>query len=181
LRTQPREAWSPQPYSQVSAALRRSGHDAAARSIAIQREVDRRRRGGLTVLDKISNLFLGVTLGHGYRPVYAAVWSLVIIVAGWLYFAELDDRCAPQGAPPLVAAGYAKAGSCDFKPPKRDAPDFQPLAYSIDTFLPFDLKQTTAWTPSESGRSTAAAVEAGLGWVFAALLLAGLSGLLRRE
>jgi hypothetical protein len=170
LASQPSRRWSPDPYDQVRAALRKAGHDAASRSIAVERERRRRMHARLGLGRPVNWLF-GAFLGYGYRPLYAFVWSAAVIFGGWLVFRGSDASCS----------GDPKAPMCDFKIPKEDAPDFDSLGYSADAFLPFDLKQVSSWTPLDKADSYVLWGEIALGWLFTALLLGAVTGLLRKD
>jgi hypothetical protein len=162
LRSQPEERWSPQPYERLAAALRLSGHESAARKISIERERERRRRGGLGWLARRLNGFLGATLGHGYRPVFALLWALGFVTLGWL---ALDLFLQPS----------------DFNT-KNNAPPFSPFGYSLDAFLPIvNLHQEEARVPKEMGWNVALWVHIAFGWLLTTLGVAGVTGLVRRE
>jgi hypothetical protein len=162
LRSQPTDGWSPQPYERLAAALRLSGHESAARKVSIERERERRRRGGLGSLARGLNWFLGITLGHGYRPVFALLWALGFITLGWL---ALDMLLEPG----------------DFTT-RDNAPPFSPFGYSLDAFLPIvNLHQEEARVPKEMGWNVALWVHVALGWLFTTLAVAGVTGLVRKE
>lgn len=154
--------WSPQPYGQVVAALRLAGEDTLARKIAIDREEQRRRRGGLSMLSQGWNWVLKNVLGHGYEPYRAFVAGAGVILIGWAVFNFLltpDDFKRDEGAPPMYS-----------------------LAYSIDVFLPIiDLGLADAWRPRELWVSVFVWAEVGLGWLLTTLGVAGVAGLIRQD
>lgn len=167
---QPDDKWSPHPYDQVRAALLESGHESKARDIAIAREEVRGGRGGLDRLAKRAHGAYGLLLAYGYKP-FRILWiSALIVLALWPAYRTLDTCRLP-------AAG-AQCGQ--FDAPGSGAPPFHALLFSIDSFLPIDLGQS-AWQPSEAGFAYLVAAETVIGWLFAALLLGAVTGILRRD
>ena len=93
---------------------------------------------------------------------------------------------------PILALGilvFAWASSAGLMQPTGDPPAilFDPLAYSVDVFLPIvDLHQESAWEPNTASVS-GLAVQYYLyfhilaGWFFTTLLVAAVTGLVRRE
>jgi len=162
--------WSPHPYDQVRAALLDSGHESAARKIALARERARRKRGGLSWLGKKVHGLYGLILGYGYRPLRFFIVSAVIIALFWVPFSRLHD--CPSGT----------RGRCkDFVVRKAEASDFSAAVYSADAFLPVDLKQTADWNPRRHVFQLLVASEAVLGWLMAGLLVGAVTGVLRRD
>lgn len=146
---------SPQPWQEIGAALRRGGHESGARNLAIGRERQRTRK--LPRLARPWRWLLDLTVGYGYRPWKALVASS-IVVGIWfvLYhcFVHFDTGRGPRSGE---------------------------LLYSVDAFLPIDLRYYSTWTPHETIGSVLGVVEAGLGWVLAALLIAAVGGVLRKD
>ena len=103
---------------------------------------------------------LRITIGHGYRPWLALLWALVIVVP----FALLVWR-APAST--FVPTGDGADGSP------------QPLAYSLDTFLPIvDLGEADQWTVTGGLRWVAWAVIL-LGWALSTIFVAGFTRIVR--
>jgi cytoskeletal protein CcmA (bactofilin family) len=147
--------WSPQPWQEIGAALRRQGHEEEARKIAIAREIQ--RTGQLPWRSKPARWVLRWTIGYGYKPLFALGWALGIV---------------------MVCAGLFKGA--DFHS-DADAPESGTILYSIDAFLPVDLGYFNSWTPHGVWWNALAILEAASGWVLAALLLGALTGLLKRD
>jgi hypothetical protein len=162
LRKQPDETWSPAPYEQLAAALRAAGHESAARKVSIERERDRRDRGGLGPWSSKLNWFLGLTLGHGYRPIFALLWALLSIAVG----AVLLDLFLQPG---------------DFRAKENPAP-YSPIGYSLDAFLPIiNLHQEESRVPRDLGWNVYLWVHIALGWLLTTLAVAGVSGIVRKD
>jgi hypothetical protein len=106
--------YTPQLYEQLAATYRKAGRDEAARRVAIAKQWRRRRE--LNPLGKLWNWLLYVTVGYGYRTWLAVPWLTVLLAAGTRVF----DHAYPKH---MVAA-------------RQPAPEFHPLAYTLDRLLP---------------------------------------------
>jgi hypothetical protein len=151
----------PQPYEQLRAFYRRSGNDAAARQVAIARQ--RRRRAQLPLTGKVWNSFLHWTVGYGYRTWQAALW-LIFLVA-------------------ISAPIFADAHPDDITPARRlsEIPPFEPVVYTLDVLVPVvSLGQRGAWIPHAAAQWCSVALTIA-GWALTTAVVAGLSGVLRRD
>ncbi|MFB2898072.1 hypothetical protein ACE1CI_34590 [Aerosakkonemataceae cyanobacterium BLCC-F50] len=125
-----KENFALQPYEQLAAVLKADGYQEAAIKVLIAKEDDRRKYGDLSALKKCWNCFLGLTIAHGYHPEKALIYSVTIILAGWIIFSQNSSLMT------------AKDGKNEFF-------TFNPLVYSIDTFMPgIDFHQESAWLPN---------------------------------
>jgi hypothetical protein len=164
-----REAeFSPQPYDQLAATLQASGHQDRSVDVAIAREDDRRRRGGLGSRGRAWSWILKQFIGSGYKPYKALAWSLVFVVAGALVF------------------GFAENDG-HFVQTTAKATPFKPVVYSLDTFLPIaDLQQERFRAPGGDG-FWAGSVQVYFwlhvlaGWTLVTLGILGLTGLIRTK
>jgi hypothetical protein len=161
LRCQADDRWSPYPYGQLAAALGQAGHETASRDVAIERERQRTRRGGLDRPSRLARRLLGAVVGYGYRPGFALLWAALVIAVGGLAFHRLHER--------------------DFTH-KPNPPTYHSLAYSLDAFLPIvNLHQEEARVPRALGWNVYLWIHIGLGWVLTTLGIAGVTGIVRRE
>ena len=182
----------PQPYEQVMRVLRTSGHEKDAIRIAVAREDARRKYGGLGHWSRAWSWLLKVTIGYGYKPHRALVGALVFILLGWLLFGfgyeqglMIPTKDAEIRNPLAAAIVGAPAGY----------PSFNPLIYSLDTFLPIvDLDQASKWQPND--HRTCSSFDRGvpcglllrwylwvqilMGWLLTTLGVAAITGLVRR-
>jgi hypothetical protein len=154
--------YSPQPYEQLAAVYRRAGRDQDVRTVAIAKE--RARRKTLTLPGKLWSLLLDVLVGYGYRTWKAGLAVLGLLVLGAGIFAA---------AHPQKMALAKKAGD--------PLPAFQPWAYSLDVLLPVvNLHQEEFWIPRGAARWWAwFSILAG--WLLTSIVLAALTGLLKRD
>lgn len=153
--------YSPQPYQQLASFFRRSGRPEDARAVAIAQQ--RRRRSQLSRLGRAANRFMDWTVGYGFRPWLAALWLAAFLVPAVLIF----DSEHPS----------------DLKP-TRDAarvPEFDPILYAVDVLVPvISLNHRDAWAASGSAQ-TWVLVFTVAGWALTTALVAGLTGVLRRD
>jgi hypothetical protein len=149
----------PQSYDQLAAAYRRAGDIEAARRVAIAKQWGRRRV--LNPLGRLWNWLLYLTIGYGYRTWQAGVWLLGLLVVGTRVF----DHAYPAH---IVAT-------------KQPAPAFHAAAYTLDVLLPIvDLGQQSAWQPRGAALRWSW-VLIGAGWVLTTAVVAGLTGLFKRD
>ena len=186
--------YHPQPYEQLAAVLRRSGHVAESKKVLMAKEKDLRKYGDLGPLARAWNWILGATIGYGYRVRRTLYCAAAVIGFGILVF-WLGHRAgliSPTFPPPAEAAA-----PCE----KRLDQAFCPWIYSLDTFLPIvDLHQECRWLPNRGGGDVVTTFwpdrylftwgdlvctwfwfEILAGWLLTTLALAGLTGLIRRD
>ena len=144
--------YTPDIYDQLAATYRRTGDSGAASKVAIAKQ--RRSRHPYSPLSWLWNL----TVGYGYRPWLAGVWLATFLAVGtWIF-----------GNAHMVATG-------------ANPPAFHPFAYTADVTLPIvDLGQKTAWEPQGTALYWSWALTAA-GWVLTTAVVAGLTGILKRD
>jgi hypothetical protein len=177
LRSQ--KQFSPEPYEQAIRVLRKLGHEREARLIAQAKQHDLRKRGTLDMGARIWNWFLEVTTGHGYKPWLALLWIMAFIIFGWGVFNLNKRDFIPTKEGVYLRPEYIQ----DRKVPKG-YPALNTLLYSADVFLPIvNLQQKDYWMPHK--RSVAGwlylPIHIVLGCFFTAVLVAGVSGLIRKD
>ena len=180
--------FEPQPYRHLAGVLRASGQRHEATKILVAAENDHRRLGSLSRWRRIVNWFYGATLDHGYRPQkafmrFAPVFLIVGTVLFWLgNDAALFSPRVNSSQSTVVVVG-------------DQYPRFDPIVYSIDAFVPvINLHQETYWLPDANADTRHGYavhwgdllrwyhwVHISLGWLLSFLLVAGLSGLVRKD
>jgi hypothetical protein len=157
--TRHKGGYKPQPYDQLAAAYRNKGDEEAARQVAIAKQ--RQRRTQLNPLGRAWNWLLYVTVGYGYRTWWAGIWLAALTVAGsWAFKLAYPDDFVPVGDAP---------------------PRFHPVAYTLDTVLPIiDLGQKRAWA-AQGVAMYASWVFIAAGWVLTSAVVAGITGVLKRD
>ncbi len=186
---------SPGSYLQLAAVYRARGDDVDARKILMERHSELIRRNRPERWQphyprrrtRSWRRFLGVTIGHGYEPWRALYFLLPLLVAMAAWYARADgqDLLVPNDQVRNVASSRCTS----------DYPCVQPLVYAADTLIPLvDLGQRSKWTPGVTARgpsryffddgrwlATATWVANVLGWIFATLIIAGFSNVIRKE
>jgi sRNA-binding regulator protein Hfq len=172
------EEFSPHPYEQLVKVLRESGDDREARDVAIQKQVDLRRWGGLSSTGRLGNWLLGL-IGHGYKPGRAAIILLILYVMSVIVFAQasangvmVSTRDVQQpaattsaattttttitstsnttAAAPTTTVTAARQLNAS-SPCSNRYPCFSPWAYSFDVLVPLvKLQQSDSWRPDAS-------------------------------
>src|ERR687887_417368 len=155
--------YRPHSYEQLGAAYRRAGYDDHSRRVAIAKQWHRRK--AVNPLGKLWNWLLYLIVGYGYRTWLAGIWLLVLIVVGERAFAHASaDRL-------LVAA----------KDNPAQQPAFHAAVYALDLLLPIvSLGQDSAWIPFGWARWWVWGFVLA-GWILTTAVVAGLSGLLKRD
>jgi hypothetical protein len=168
---------SMQPYSELASVLRKQGYDGAARKVLIQKEIDSvdPDRSNVQFLTRMMNFCYRITVGYGYTPWLAGLWAIAMVLIGGFVFWRARAKSMMRRV-------------------KANAPPFSPWIYSLETLIPLiKLEQQEYWIPDAKSpycfnvwkfRVTGTFLRRYqwahimCGWVLAAALLAGLSGLL---
>lgn len=154
--TRHKEGYVPQLYDQLASTYKRAGDEQAARKVAIAKQ--RRRRHPFSPLSWLWY----ITVGYGYRPWLAVAWVIALIALGTSVFSD---------------AYPAHMMAISSHPPA-----FHAAAYALDLLLPvIGLGQKNAWQPRGSAYLYWSWGFTGAGWVLATAVLAGLTGILKRD
>ncbi len=147
--------YTPQLFDQLAAAYRQSGHENAARKVAIAKQMRSRSR-----FNPLNWLWY-VTVGYGYRTWLAAGWLAALIVLGiWIF-----SRAYPAH---MIATS-------------TKAPAFHAPAYALDVVLPvLNLGEKSAWQATGTYQYWAWALT-GAGWTLSGAVVAALTGILKRD
>jgi hypothetical protein len=176
----------PQPYRQLAKVLHESGDDAGAVGVLIAEEDARYQKSYLP--RRLLAGFLKTTIGYGHRPLLALLWSLGVVLVGWLVVyvgkrAGVMRPTYPENAPPSETR-YER---------------LYPFLYSLDVFLPFvNLHQEHYFWPNSDAKGECTIVGYPIridgslvlyylwlqiiaGWLLSAIFIAGVTGLLRND
>ncbi|MFD9430209.1 membrane-associated oxidoreductase [Streptomyces sp. NPDC060002] len=150
-------AFDPHAYEQLTAAYRRIGDDRAARVVQLAKQ--RRHRGTLPWYGRVWGHLQDAAVGYGFRPLRAAVWLLSLLAVGSIAYAG-------HHPPPL------KAG---------EAPDFNPVFYTLDLLLPvISFGQESAFAPRGWYQSLSYVLIV-TGWILATTVVAGVTRTVSRQ
>jgi hypothetical protein len=172
-----------QPYEQLAAVYRQAGQDTQARKAAIARRADVRTYGNLNPYRRFGNWLLDKTIKYGYQAWRAGVGLAVVFVvfAGLSFLAQHHHLMAPVGDTDGLHF-VPSATKCTI-----DYPCFYAVGYAVDTVIPIiSIHQAAYWGPYGQvpwGRAWVIGtwIATGLGWALATLLVAGYTGLVRRD
>jgi hypothetical protein len=158
--------YAPQPYEQLAAVYRRAGNHEGARTVAIAKQQARRaqaKRWWVRWPSRAWSGFLRWTIGYGYRPALALPWLAGLFAVGWLVFDHAyQTHLRPAGL-----------GS--------EQPEFNPARYTLDLLLPVaNLKQRDAFVPHGYAAWWAFGLSFA-GWLLAVVVVAGLTGVFKRD
>lgn len=138
--------------------------------------------------------FYALTVGYGYYPLLAAAWLAVAVLAATVLTAANPDAFLPTGTNARVSNVTIQGVAC---PPATELltaaadpsclapgyPELNSFTYALATVSPASAIAQPTWAPLAPG---AAWLEVTLtllklfGWLMTVLLLAGLTGLLRK-
>ncbi|MGH3392508.1 MAG: hypothetical protein ACRDOO_26870 [Actinomadura sp.] len=149
------DGYVPYAYEQLTAAYRRIGDDAAARTVQLAKQ--RRHRRTLPWYAKLWGYLQDATVGYGFRPMRAAAWLLALQLLGTTAYGLHH----PQ--------------------PLNEAPGFNPVFYTLDLLLPIiDFGQERAYTPHGWYQWLSYLLIA-TGWILATTIAAGVTRAISRQ
>jgi len=194
----------PDPWRRLIKVLRRMGHGASARDVAVERERQMRRAGligngappMLRWLVRLAHDLFGLIAGYGHRPLRLLALACALWLAcGGLYWAASGQGALAPNA--LFALADPELAKC--RPRCARLPDtlpaFQPFVYSAEALVPLvDLQQRRYWAPARHAFAPAVEEVIGVpllramgwfeglfGWIASLTLLAAATGLTDRD
>jgi hypothetical protein len=151
------EGYVPHAYEQLAAAYRQAGDDRAARNVQLAKQ--RRHRSTRPWFARPWGYLQDVTVGYGFRPVWAAAWLAGLLAVGTTVFA-------------LHTPEPLKAG---------ESPPFNAFFYTLDLLLPIiDFGQEKAFKVAGGYQWLAYSLII-TGWVLATTIAAGITRTLSRQ
>ena len=198
LRTAPAEhSAATQPWHELAAVYDRNGQPADARRLRAQAAWRSTRTAPLG--SKIVRTVYGLLVGHGYYPLLAAVWlALALTATGILTathlaaFSPTMPTAATPTSPPTSSSAAPAAPAITGATPCHQRhipaqvaatyPCLNPALYALDAGLPTATGGTaSAWRPTTNGwLPLTLTLLRTFTWITTALLLAGVTGLLRK-
>jgi hypothetical protein len=179
LQQEPASSFIAQPWKELAGAIERAGEPGQARRI--RWEAAKRVTASSWWLPRWTTRRLySYTVGYGYYPLLTLVWIIflwagVVGISTWLQadFVPTDWHLLQElNAVPAMNPS-----------PLVSYPTFNPFLYALDTALPVSSSgQAAAWRLE--GHDWIAAVFAGVkaaSWALTALLIAGITGVLRKD
>ena len=183
-----------QPWYVVADVFERNGNPAAARRLRSAAAIKTTRQSPWPT--KLLRRAYWALVGNGYYPLWAAVWLLGVVGVGWLLVAVNREDIVPVRAAEAVAAVQEHAAHsgqdavrwlpvtaetpCEVHP---GYPCMNSFAFAVNSVLPPAAGTNPDWVVAPDATLL---LVMGLpvlklsSWVLAALLLAGVAGLLRK-
>jgi uncharacterized protein YjbI with pentapeptide repeats len=194
-------AYATQPYQQLSEVYRSIGYTYAARKIAMARfnarlswtytKAHPPNRPG-RALRLAGRWVLRLLIGHGYEPWRALIPVLVLFVVAFAVTKDAVSDGEMVRVRALTVDNAAQAPTTTGKKTplkeaeptdcrRKDYPCLQPVLYAADLLVPVvNLGQRDAWRAT-GGSKWLPPLMTVLGWVLTTLIVAGFTGLVRRE
>lgn len=173
------EEFVSQPWKEMAKVFEQSGQPAAARKLRY--EAAKRTTQFAPAWSKpLRWLYLAFT-GYGYYPLIAIAWLIAIGLAVFILASTQASDFTPTEASASLSQGVPVTGASS-EPPAR-YPQFQPALFAVETAVPAaDTGQARAWrVTGNSWLPIVLGAFKAFGWLLTALLLAGITGLLRKD
>jgi cytoskeletal protein CcmA (bactofilin family) len=188
--------FSPQPYELTAKVLREMGLADDAKKIAIRRRRIQRRLPGVSLPRRAGGWILDRLIGYGYRPGRSVLMLALFAALGTLVFstARSFGAMVPSDASVYSNSPYKD----DHTSLPAGYPPLKPFVYSLDVLLPIvDFQQDSKWRPDAQATHNFAIAGANVsmgkvalyymwlqiavGWILSTLLVASVTGLIRKE
>ena len=145
LKLQPEKPFAPQPYLQLAKVLREAGDDDGARRVLVEMEDQQWNfKKEHSWSDPLQRWPLKLTVGYGYRPLWAFWEVLALSALGWIIYRR---SYLAGNIVPTDKDAYKSFDDNGQSPNHYTA--FAPLVYSIENSLPLvKLGQTDKWQPA---------------------------------
>ena len=196
------DAFSPQPWHALATVYERNGHPAEARRLRFT-AANKVTKNAPLPTKTLRTIYLAVA-GHGYYPLLAAVWLIIALIAG-VALVETNRAHFVPTTPVAVADTVTASSTGGNNATNTGQTEEQPVSVTgvddcashptypcLDAFtyaLTGVIPAATGITRPDWAVSTTAPAWVKLGipalrilaWIFTAILLAGVTGLLRKS
>jgi hypothetical protein len=141
--------FSLQPYNHLAEVLKKSGNERDQKRILIESQKEYLKFGKFGWTEKVSKQLLGHIMDFGYSPLKALGYSLVLITISYSYFDW--GKSHQLILPAKIKVDGNHLALTEINP---DYPKFNPIIYSIDTFIPIiNLQQREYWLPASGDQA----------------------------
>jgi hypothetical protein len=193
LDTRPKEeGFAAQPWHELAAVYERNGQPTDARWL--RWKAARNTTKHAPWWSRPGRWAYGALVGHGYYPLLSAAWLVVALLGAAVLTGLNQDAFTPTDPTAAVEAVQANTpaktnhdsvtGTTDCDALTPGYPCFDYGLYALNTVVPpAAAVQTPAWAPTDPDKEWLPWALNGLraaGWIFTVLLLAGVTGLLRK-
>lgn len=146
-----RDHFKPQPWVQLEKRLVQQGYDEDSRKIAIARMRRERNSHATRTLHRWQGGFLDLFALYGFNPWRTVAWMCVFILVFAGLWAWAGGQCEKPGC--HDESVFVMTNRDAYSPEAFDQvyPEFNPLAYSFDVFVPFvSFGYADHWRPNLS-------------------------------
>jgi len=183
----PRRIFVTQPWQEMARVFAQSGHPEEARWLRYK--AAQQVTKSATVLWKPVRLMYGGFVGYGYRSYYVVPWLIGLFLVSWALagvnaaaFSPSDTTVATTTA---TVAGVQQTVPVTgaTRPAVTGYAQFSPVLFAVDTAIPAATTgQSAAWVViSATWLSVTFAAFRVFAWILTALLLGGVTGILRQD
>lgn len=151
-----RNHFKPQPWVQLENRLRQQGYDEDSRQISIVRRRLERSSHGTSPFYRWQGWFLDLFALYGFNPWRTVLWMMAFIALFAAFWAWAGGQCEKPGC--RDESVFVMTNRDAYNADRFDEvyPDFNPLAYSFDVFVPFvSFGYADHWRPNLSWRTIA--------------------------
>ena len=172
--------YSPQPWHELADVLDRQGNPDLARQLRF--EAAKRTTKQSSGRGWIWRHIYGIVAGYGYKPSRAAGGFVFAVLLGViLAVAAPEGFVLASSSTPSDATTREVTGATECDSTQSLYPCFDPILVGGSAVLPAVATfQNGAWVAATPGLIWSFTVLKAVGWIFAALLLAAVTGLLRK-
>jgi len=146
-----RDHFKPQPWVQLENRLVQQGYDEESRQIAIARMRRERNSHGTRTLQRWQGGFLDLFALYGFNPWRTVAWMAVFVILFAGLWAWAGGQCEKAGCRDETVFVMTNRDAYSQDSFEAVYPDFNPLAYSFDVFVPFvSFGYADHWRPNLS-------------------------------
>lgn len=180
LDTIPRNGFSAQPWHELASWLERNGDPSGAKHFRYT--AARRMTRSMPLWARPVRWLYAIAAGYGYYPLLAILWFAVLWIGAYLLVSQTPAAFHPTAALPAGATAVNITGSTACLD-LGGYPCFDAVAYTNGVVSPVGWLHPHPWSPTDPAYSyvmwLASAIRT-TGWVLSAVLLAGITGLLKK-
>lgn len=183
------QPFTPQPYRQLAKVMRNAGVDRGERRVLFTME-DRLWKEERSPVTTLFRWPVRWVVGYGYYPLRALAGLAILVLLGWGVFAAARSASAMAPRDEQAYDTFKSKGSA----PAHYEP-LSPFVYSLENSLPLvKLGQIDRWGPDPTPKPDSSGPFASsrflfafqrlqvlLGWIFATLFVAGVTGIVQKD
>ncbi|MEQ8824942.1 MAG: hypothetical protein RIC14_11270 [Filomicrobium sp.] len=144
-----RDHFKPQPWVQLEQRLMLQGYSEDGRQISIARRRLERSSHATRMFHRWQGTFLDMFALYGFNPWRTVAWMVIFVVFFAGIWAWAGGQCQRSGCPDETVFVMTNRDAYTAERFSAVYPDFNPLAYSFDVFVPFvSFGYADHWRPN---------------------------------